>query len=493
MALKLSAATLDAVARLGVAVPAHGREALRPGILHFGPGNFHRAHQAVYLDRLFGMGRDRDWGILLAGVTPFDAPVREALTGQDLLGTVVEQEAGGSVARVTRAHAGFLPVGDAAAIGAALDAEETRIVSLTITEGGYALDPASGRFDPSRPEIQADARAPGAPKTVFGHVVGALARRRAAGRRAFTVMSCDNIPHNGLATRDAVVGLAALSDPSLAEWILREAAFPNSMVDRITPATGARERALLAADFGLEDAWPVFCEGFAQWVLEDRFAAGRPALEQAGVEIVAEAAPYEAMKIRILNGGHAVIAYPAGILGIEFAHEAMADPQISAFLEKIGKTEILPVVTPPPGVDLEAYRRRVAERFANPRIADTVRRLCLDGSNRQPKFIVPTIADHLARGRAPRGLALASALWCRYCSGETETGAVVAPNDPDWSALKARAGAARENPQIWLDMDSVYGPVGRDPAFAKLFAEALDALWREGVRATLARHLSGAS
>lgn len=489
MVLKLSAANLAGIGRR-VAVPGYDRAALSPGFVHFGLGNFHRAHQAVYLDRLFSMGRDQDWAILGAGVMEGDKRIREALAGQDFLGTVVEQEAGQSSARVTGAHIGFAPVGDAAAIAAALDSESTRIVSLTITEGGYALDPASGKFDPKRPEIQADVGRIDAPRGVFGHVVAALARRRAAGRRAFTVMSCDNIPHNGVATRDAVVGLAGLSDPTLATWILRESAFPNSMVDRITPATGAREREILATEFGVDDAWPVFCEGFSQWVLEDEFAAGRPALEQVGVEIVADAAPYEAMKIRILNGGHAVIAYPAGILGIEFAHEAMEDAQISAFLEKIERTEIMPVVAPPPGVDLEAYRRKVAERFANPKIGDRIRRLCLDGSNRQPKFIVPTIADQIKRGNAPEGLALVSALWCRYCFGETEAGAPIEPNDPNWARLTERAKAAKANPQIWLEMEEIYGAVGRDAAFAARFAEALRSLWGEGLRPTLARYLA---
>lgn len=211
-------------------------------------------------------------------------------------------------------------------------------------------------------------------------------------------------------TRNALVGLARLSDPALADWIASEVAFPNAMVDRITPATSDRERRVLAEEFGVEDAWPVFCEGFKQWVIEDRFPAGRPALETVGVQFVPDVTPFEMMKIRILNGGHAVVAYPAGLLDIHFVHEAMEHPLVRAFLDKVERDEIIPVVPPVPDTDIEAYFQLIERRFSNPKIGDTVRRLCLDGSNRQPKFIVPTIADRLKAGGGVAGLALESAL-----------------------------------------------------------------------------------
>ena len=216
------------------------------------------------------------------------------------------------------------------------------------------------------------------------------------------------------------------------------------MVDRITPATTDRERAILRDHYGLEDNWPVFCEEFRQWVVEDKFPAGRPALEKVGVTFTSDVAPYELMKIRILNGGHAAIAYPAGLLDIHFVHEAMEDEQIAAFLETLTRREIIPVVPPPPQVDLEAYRTKVAERFANPKIGDTISRLCLDGSNRQPKFILPTVRDRLKAGASVKGLALVSALWCRYCYGETESGKTIPPNDPNWERLQAAAKPARQ-------------------------------------------------
>ena len=296
------------------AVPAYDRSALTRGILHFGVGNFHRAHQAVYLDALFNTGVDHDWAIIGAGVLPSDERMRRSLKDQDFLTTVVEQSATESTARVTGAMINFLTPGNSAEIIRALTDPAIRIVSLTITEGGYFINPASGVFDPGHPDIFADATNPESPNSVFGLIVAGLKQRRSAGIPAFTVMSCDNLPHNGIVTRNAVAGLARLSDPGLADWVEGNVAFPNGMVDRISPATSARERDLLAKDFGIDDASPVFCEDFTQWVLEDNFPNGRPALENVGVQFVNDVASYETMKIRILNGGHATIAYPASRL-----------------------------------------------------------------------------------------------------------------------------------------------------------------------------------
>ncbi|CAO3425873.1 mannitol dehydrogenase family protein [Azospirillum endophyticum] len=489
MTIALSAATLPDIAARA-SVPAYDRSALTAGILHFGIGNFHRAHQAVYLDSLFAQGRDHDWAILGAGVMPSDQRMRDALESQDWLTTVVEQSGAQSLARVTGAMVGMLPVGDSDAIIAKLADPAIRIVSLTVTEGGYYID-AAGKFDASHPAIRADIALPARPTTVFGLIVAGLARRRAAGTVPFTVMSCDNIPHNGVVTRNAVLGIAREIDADLAGWIEASVAFPNGMVDRITPATGVQERETLDRDFGIADNWPVFCEDFTQWVLEDRFSAGRPALEAVGVQFVPDVTPFETMKIRILNGGHAVIAYPAGLLGITFAHEAMETPLIRAFLQKVEREEIIPTVPPVPGTDLASYFGIIERRFANPKIKDTIRRLCLDGSNRQPKFIVPSIADRLKAGAGIEGLALESALWCRYCFGTDEGGQPIEPNDPNWDRLTQVAKAARGEPTAWLDMDDVYGEVGRAQPFRDAFSAALRALWADGTRAVLARYAGG--
>jgi mannitol 2-dehydrogenase len=490
MTTKLSLSNLASLPAK-VASPEYDRSALRAGIVHFGVGNFHRAHQAVYLDDLFGLGVGHDWALVGAGVFDGEKAGREKLAEQDWLTTVVEQDEGHMSARVTGSMVDFIMPGDAAAIIERLADPAIKIVSLTITEGGYFIDPASGVFNPTHPDIVADAQNPVAPKTVFGIILAGLTRRRGDGIVPFTVMSCDNIPHNGRVTSDGVVGLARLIDEDLADWVSEHVAFPNSMVDRITPATSERERAILAKEFGVEDNWPVFCEPFRQWVLEDKFTDGRPPLEKVGVQFVPDVSPYELMKIRILNGGHAAIAYPAGLMDIHFVHEAMQEPLVRGFLDKIEHDEIIPTVPPVPDTSLEDYYQLIDKRFSNPKIGDTVRRLCLDGSNRQPKFIIPTIADRLKAGKGIAGLALESALWCRYCFGTTDSGAVIEPNDPSWDRLQTTARAAKDAPAAWLAMEDIYGDVGRSPIFAKAFVHALNALWANGARATLTRYLAG--
>ncbi|MGC8469868.1 MAG: mannitol dehydrogenase family protein [Acetobacteraceae bacterium] len=489
MTIRLSRAALAEISR-HADVPAYDPARLRPGILHFGVGNFHRAHQAVYLDDLFNQGADHDWALVGAGVRPADATMRAALAGQDWLTTVVEQEAEASAARVTAAMADFLAPGDPALLDRLAD-PAIRIVSLTITEGGYYIDPATQRFSATHPDIVADAASPAAPRTVFGLILAGLVRRRAAGTAPFTVMSCDNIPGNGHVTANAIAGLAALSDPALAEWVRANVAFPNSMVDRITPATSDREREILARDFAIADAWPVFCEGFRQWVVEDHFPQGRPALERVGVQFVPDVAPFELMKIRILNGGHATIAYPAALMDIHFVHEAMENALIRRFLHKVEHDDILPVVPPVPGTDLEDYYRLIERRFANPKIGDTIPRLCLDGSNRQPKFIIPSAAARIGQGGDAGGLALVSALWCRYCFGTTDSGRPIAANDESWERLQAQSRLAREEPRAWLAMGDIYGALGGEPRFAAAFSAALRALWADGTKATLERYLAG--
>ena len=488
MTTRLSIATLPDIT--GVAVPRYRRENLKPGIVHFGVGNFHRAHQAVYLDDLFNQGAGHDWAIIGAGVRAADAAMRDALAGQDWLTSVVAQEAESSTARITGVMVDYLEPGDSQAIIAALTDPAIRIVSLTITEGGYYIDPASQAFDPTHPDIAYDAAHFHAPRTAFGLILAGLVKRREAGIQPFTIMSCDNIPGNGHVTRNAIAGLAALIDPALADWVQADVAFPCAMVDRITPATSDRERQMLADDFGIADAWPVFCEDFRQWVLEDRFPAGRPALERVGVQFVDDVAPYEHMKIRILNGGHAAIAYPAGLLDIHFVHEAMAHPLVSAFLRKLEEEEIIPIVPPVPGTDLHAYFALCEKRFANPKIGDTVRRLALDGSNRQPKFIIPSALDRVRDNNPLTGLALVSALWCRYCYGTTESGLPIAPNDPSWDRLTAQAGLAKDRPEAWLDMTDIYGDLAKSSSFIKAFSHALTTLWAIGTKATLERYLA---
>ena len=474
------------------ALPAYDRSRLTPGIVHIGLGNFHRAHMAVYLDDLFARGLGHDWAIIGAGVREGDARMRDALKAQDCLSTVIELDPAGRSARRIGSMIDFVPVDpDNAALIAAMTRPEIRIVSLTVTEGGYFIDPATGRFDPRVPEIAHDGANPATPGTAFGAIVAALRARKSAGIPPFTVMSCDNLPGNGHVTQAAVIGTARLSDPALADWIQANVAFPNGMVDRITPATGPRERDMAAA-FGLVDPVPVTCEPFRQWVLEDNFPQGRPPLEAVAVTLTPHVHAFEMMKIRILNGGHATIAYPGGLMDIEYVHQAMAHPLILGFLNKVETEEIIPYVPPVPDTDIANYYRLIVQRFSNPEVADTERRLCLDGSNRQPKFIIPSLRDALAAGGKIEGLALVSALWCRYCYGTTDSGTPIPANDPNWDYLQAQSKAAKETPVVWLQMKPIYGDLNRDLRFVAAFTRALNALWDRGTAAVLRDYIGAA-
>lgn len=490
MTTKLSLATLVDIGGRA-SLPAYRREEIRPGILHFGVGNFHRAHMAVYLHELFNQGRDLDWGIIGAGVMPSDQRMRDTLKAQDFLTTVVEQDTTRSAATVTGPMLDVITAPDFHRIIETLADPLIRIVSMTITEGGYFIDPATGKFDPQHPAIVADAQTPDTPKTVFGLIIAGLKERRDAGHPPFTVMCCDNIPGNGEVTEATLCGLANLSDPDFAHWIHENVAFPNSMVDRITPATGQREIDLTRDVYGIEDGWPVFCEEFKQWVLEDKFPLGRPALEQVGVTFVPDVAPYELMKLRILNGGHAAIAYPAALLDIHFVHEAMEHPLIRAFLAKLEHEEIIPVVPPVPNTSLQDYFTLIENRFSNPKIGDTIPRLAQDGSNRQPKFILPSTADRLSQGSDVQGLALVSALWCRYFEGKSDGGRTIIFNDPSAERLHAAALASRSDPMAFIGLGDIFGSVGADARFQKRFDEAIDSLRSQGTAITLQRYIGG--
>ncbi len=473
-----------------VMAPAYRRTDLTPGIVHIGVGNFHRAHQAIYLNRLFNLGKGHDWAIVGAGLKPFDGAMRDRLKAQDWLTTVVELDPNGLSAQICGSMIDFVEA-DPAALIARLCEPDIRIVSLTITEGGYFVDPNTGGFDADHPEIRADLDHPDAPQTVFGVLVAALLKRRERGVPPFTVMSCDNLPENGHIAKQAVVGFAKALSADTATWISENVAFPNGMVDCITPATGDRERSLVSEEFGLEDAAPVVCEPFRQWVLEDHFPSGRPALERVGVEFVKDVAPYELMKLRILNGGHATIAYPGALLGHYFVHDAMADPLIRAFLKKLEEEEILPTVPEIPGVSFEKYLTTVMERFSNPAVGDTIPRLCLDGSNRQPKFILPSIQDRIDKGLPVKGLALETALWCRYCLCRNEAGEAIELVDNNADILKAWAEAVFSETSGSLDMPELFGPLGSHPDYLMAFLEAVRQIKSVGVAETLKAYIEG--
>ncbi len=485
--VKLSTDTLDKIDP-SVSTPAYQQSELSAGIVHVGVGNFHRAHQSVYLNRLFNMGLDHDWAVVGAGVTDYDRSMRERLSKQDWLTTVVELDPNQLSASITGAMIDFIEI-DPVAIMDAMARPEVRIVSLTVTEGGYFVDAETGGFDSGHPDIVADAASTASPKTVFGIIISALQKRRDSGIAPFTVMSCDNLPANGEVARQTVLGLAKHHGDDVYDWIADNVAFPNSMVDCITPATGEREMNIVRETFGVEDNAPVVCEPFHQWVLEDHFPSGRPALEKVGVEFVDDVAAYELMKLRILNGGHASIAYLAALLDIHYVHDAMASPVVSGYLNRLEHDEIIPTLEDIPGVSFQEYYQTIVERFSNAAVGDTIPRLCYDGLNRQPKFILPVIDARLARKQSIDGLVLECALWCRYCYGTTDSGKPIADNDPEWNRLTELAKLAKDNPERWLELGDVYGPLSRHPVFIKAFVAALTELWTDGVTKTVEKYL----
>ncbi|MEP2683521.1 MAG: mannitol dehydrogenase family protein [Sulfitobacter sp.] len=478
----LSNATLG---DLDIARPTYDRSALTPGIVHIGVGNFHRAHQAWYLHRLMQNGQAHDWAILGAGVRPYDAAMREKLLAQDCLTTLIELDPAQTSAEVVGSMIDYLPIeeGNGALIRAMAD-PAIRIVGLTVTESGYYIDPVSKGFDATHADIVHDAANPDTPRTAFGAIVAALRLRRDAGQGPFTGLSCDNLQGNGDILRQAVVSLARMSDPALADWIEANGSFPNSMVDCIAPATGPAEIAQ-AREFGVNDAAPVTHEAFRQWVIEDDFCAGRPNWDQVGATFSDEVHAYEKMKIRILNAGHQVLANVGEVLGIETISATMAHPAIRGMFHRVQAEEITQTVAPVPGMTPLAYLELIEQRFSNPRIVDTTRRVAFDGSARHTGFVLPILRDQLAAGRPVSGLALVEALWARMCAGTRENGSEIVANDPIWDELQAVAQAARERPEAWLEQDRLYGDLAQAETFRDAFVAWLTLIWDAGAVAAM--------
>jgi mannitol 2-dehydrogenase len=487
--VKLTNATLpdlpDTILR-----PTYDRAALTPGIVHIGLGNFHRAHQSWYLHRLMQQGLALDWAIVGAGVRANDEAQRERLASQDYLTTLIELDPAGRSAEVVGSMIGFVPVeeGNAALIAQMAD-PAIRIVALTVTEGGYYIDPVTKGFDAGHADIKHDAAHPDTPRTAFGAMVAALKLRRDKGIGPFTGQSCDNLQGNGAILRQTVVSLARLSDPDLADWIDAHCTFPNSMVDCIVPATGPKELSLVKK-FGIDDAAPVTHENFRQWVLEDDFCAGRPDWDKAGATFSSDVHAFEAMKIRILNGGHQVVSNPGEILSVETIAGCMAHPLIGPLFQKIAVEEIAPQVDAVPGMTPTAYVDLIHRRFSNPEIIDTVRRVAFDGSSRHTGFILPVLRDALKADGPIEGLALSQALWARMCEGTREDGTAIEPNDPVWSDLTPVARAAKSDPQVWLQQANLYGDLGENERLGESFCRWLRLIWAKGTEAALETYLN---
>lgn len=494
MTHRLSTANLRGISASGeVSTPSYDRGAVRPGIVHFGVGAFHRAHQALVIDELLSRGLAQDWGIVGVGLMPADVRTRDALISQDCLYTLVEKHNNGSAqARVIGSIIDYLYAPDAPERVIELLADPgIRIVSLTITEGGYNINQVTGQFQLDTPAVAADL-AGETPSTVFGYITAALRLRRDRSIPAFTVMSCDNLQNNGEVAHHAISTFAKAKDPSLDEWIEENVAFPNSMVDRITPATTDAHRAEVQETFGIDDAWPVVAEPFFQWVLQDRFAAGRPPYEQTAVQVVDDVEPYELMKLRLLNSSHQGLCYFGHLLGHHYVHDATMEPLITKLLLQYMEVEATPTLRPVPGIDLEAYREGLIERFSNPAIGDTVLRLCAESSDRIPKWLVPVVRDQLATADPQVELSAAIiASWARYAEGVDEQGRPIEVVDNLKERVMAAARRYPQDPLAFLRDEELFGDLVHHPVFTDAYGRALDLLHREGARVTLAELLSG--
>ena len=488
--MKLSNATIEDLPE-GIKRPTYDRDALTRGIVHIGLGNFHRAHQAWYLHRLMQQGEALDWAIIGAGVRPNDEAQRKRLEAQDFLATLIELDPAGRSAEVIGSMKDFVPVQeDNAALIAQMADPAIRIVALTVTEGGYYVDSATNAFDAEHPDIQHDASNPATPRTAFGAMIAALKIRRNNSVGPFTIQSCDNLQGNGAIVQQTVVSLAKLSDPELADWIDQNCTFPNSMVDCIVPATGPKELELVR-EFGIEDNAPVTHENFRQWVIEDKFCAGRPDWDKVGATFTDDVHPFEAMKIRLLNGGHQLLANVGEILSVEHISACMMHPHIGPYFNKVVRKEIAPFVDPVPGMTPSDYVDLIDGRFSNPEIIDTTRRVAFDGSSRHSGFLLPTLRDAIAAGKPMEGLALSQALWARMCQGTREDGTMVEPNDPVWAKLNDAAMGAQSDPQIWLDQREFYGDLAENEQFSESFARWLRKIYGDGAKAALKSYLEG--
>ncbi|WP_343224776.1 mannitol dehydrogenase family protein [Pelagicoccus sp. SDUM812005] len=460
--------------------PSYDRSKVKTGIVHVGVGGFHRSHQAFYTDELMNAGESLDWGICGVGLREADRKIGDVLAQQDYLYTLIVRHPDGKVEnRVIGSIVDFLlGCDDPEAVIAKMAHPDTKIVSLTITEGGYNFNPATGEFDFSNPGIQNDLANPSRPQTVFGFLTAALKRRREAGLAPFTVQSCDNIQHNGNVAREVLLTFAQKQDKDLASWIAASVAFPNAMVDRITPVTTPEDIQFLDTKIGIEDEWPVTCEPFVQWVIEDKFSAGRPSWEKAGAQFVPDVTPYETMKIRLLNAGHSVLGLLGSIHGHQTIDGCVSDPLFESYLSRFMDFEATPVLDPVPGIDLDQYKDCLIERFGNPNIKDKLSRICLESSSKLPKFLIPTIRENLQRGGSIEYATLVIAAWCYYSdTGKNKDGVALDIVDDMKAELYQAAKGTDADPLSFLKLESVFGDLAHNETFAKTYTGMVGALY----------------
>jgi len=473
---RTSAVSNQSLPQLGaeVAVPKYDRSGLRPSIVHIGVGGFHRAHLATYVNELCAAGRS-EWAIVGSGVRADDSAMAEALLGQDCLYSLISRDSDTTTVEIIGSIIDYIhAVPDAARLVEQIAAPATEIVSLTITEGGYPVDDVTGEYLPASKNA--------GPGSTFAIIAEALELRRTTNAKPITVMSCDNIMGNGAVTKSATLGEAACISAELVEWISASVSFPNSMVDRITPATSPADQEWLIATHGIDDAWPVVAEPFRQWVIEDDFAGERLPLDELDVIVTHDVEPYEFMKLRLLNAGHSCLAYLAALDGIELVDEAMADPNIRRYVDALLHHEAKPVLPAVAGIDVDVYIGSLIERFSNPAVGDQIARLCLDGTAKFPKFLLPTVRAQLDAGGSVRLSALALAGWCEYLTQARDTLAA----DPLLDQAIDHANQSQQDPAAFLGFTDVFGADLRGAdRFTDAFVRALGHLRSQGVASAI--------
>ena len=474
-------------------VPTYDRSRLRTGIVHFGVGGFHRAHEAMYLDRLMSDGKALDWAICGVGVMPFDRRMQQVMDAQDGLYTLVVKAPDGTLEpRVIGSIKEYLfAPDDPEAVIEKMADPDVRIVSLTVTEGGYNINAVTGEFITDNPDVQHDLEPGVAPKTSFGLITAALERRRDRGVAPFTVMSCDNIQGNGHAARRSFVAFATLKDADLGKWVEQNVEFPNSMVDRITPVTTDDDREEVRKRFGVDDGWPVVCEPFTQWALEDAFTLGRPPFEDAGVQVVPDVEPYELMKLRLLNASHQGLCYFGYLAGYRLVHDVAQDPLFAEFLLAYMDREATPTLAPVPGVDLTEYKHMLIERFSNSQVRDTVPRLCAESSDRIPKWLLPVIRHNLETGGEILRSTAVVASWARYDEAVDEQGQPIEIVDRLKDTLVAAAQKQGDDPLAFIRNRDLFGDLVDNERFVSTYTSVLASLHSKGARATLEELAAG--
>ena len=461
--------------------PTYDRDLIKTGIVHIGVGGFHRSHQAYYIHQLLGDTQNSEWGICGIGIREGDRNIATVLEQQDCLYTLITQHPeGNETCEVIGSIVDYIFAFETPDLAIDRMAHaDTKIVSLTITEGGYNFNPNTGAFDFDNPDIQHDLQYPNNPKTVFGYLAAALEKRRNNGLVAFTILSCDNIQHNGAVTRSMFLSFVKKKNPSLYNWIKDEVCFPNSMVDRITPVTPQSSIDFLNTKHQLKDAWPIVCEPYIQWVIEDDFSNGRPPLEKLGVQFVPDVTPYEKMKIRLLNAGHSVLGIPGAIHGHDTINACMEDKIFATFMRQFMDNEVTPQLGEIEGIDLTDYKNSLEKRFANPNIKDGVQRICSESSAKLPKFLIPTVLENLATEGSIRYGTFILAAWCYYSDKRMDI------NHNEIDIIDERKEELHHNAKQYeqnhsfLRIPDIFGSLLDNKRFVKEYSKMIEAIYKE--------------